>query len=95
MEAAVHQIRMRFSRARAASKRRHDGFAKVVERYLVAEEKSLVGGHCLDHLSAQWSWRFIFQPVDQFVERGHAVAARDRKKPAFGQVLLLDRKHQT
>ena len=73
----------------------HDGFAEVVERYLVAEEERLVGGHGLDHLRAQWRGRPVFQPVDKFVERTHAIATRDRKEPAFGEVLLLDREHQT
>ncbi len=61
---------------------------------LSRKKKCLVGGHCLDHLGAQWSGRPVFQSFDQFVKRGHAVSPRDRKKPAFGQVLLLDRQHQ-
>ena len=83
-----------FARTRG-NQGRHNGVAEMIERYLVAEEKGLVGGHRLDHLGAEWRGRPIFQPLDQLVERAHAVAARHRQEPAFGEILLLDRQHET
>src|SRR6185437_1626619 len=76
-------------------KRRHDRVAEMVERQLVAEEKSLVGGHRLDDLRREWNRRLGFQPFNQFIERGHAVAAGNRQKAALGEILLLGRQHQS
>src|SRR4029079_8542723 len=44
---------------------------------------------------AEWRGCPIFQPIDQFVERAHVIAARNRQQTALGQILLLDRKHET
>src|SRR5262245_44356015 len=66
----------------------------MLERYLVAKKESFVGGHCLDHLDAQRSRRPVPEALDQLRERAHPVTAGDRQKPALGEVLLLDRKHQ-
>ena len=67
----------------------------MIEGYLVAKEKGFIGGHSLNHLGAERCGRPVFQPLDQLVERIHSVTARHGQESALGEVLFLDREHQT
>ena len=81
--------------ARAGGKQcRHHGVAEMVERQLVAEEEGFIGGHGFDHLGDERRRRLAAQPLDQLTQRLHAMAARHRHQPAFGEVLLLGSQHQ-
>ena len=88
-------MRMRRSRARAAMQRRHDGFAEMIERNSVAEEKRLVGRHRLDDIDDE---RFGIGALELLHQRGEVVEtglAHDRQQPAFDQIMLVRSKHET
>ena len=81
--------------ARASGNQRgHDRVAKMIEWQLVTEEESLVRGHRFHHLRGKRNRRLAFHAIDQFIDRGHAVAACDRQQPTLGEVLLLRGQHQ-
>ena len=60
----------------------------MIEWNLVAEEERLVGGHGLDHLGRQ-RLGAVFQFLNQFAKSGQAGLARERRQPAFHQILLV------
>src|ERR1700730_4657288 len=66
----------------------HDRTPKVLERNLVAKEEGLVGGHGLDHLGDEAS-RSALHLLHEFADTGQADFPRQRKQPAFDQILLV------
>ena len=73
---------------------RHDRFAEMVERHLVAEEEGLVGGHGFDHLRNMRGGA-AFHFLYEFADAGHAALAGQRQQAAFDQILLVCGQVQT
>src|SRR6516162_25088 len=85
----------RARRAACLEQRRHYDGAEIVERDLVAEEERLVGGHRLDYGGHQRPVLAGAQRLYEIAEAREVRLARDRKEPAFNQVLLVGREHET
>jgi hypothetical protein len=67
----------------------------MIEWQLVTEEERLVRGHRFHHLRGKRNRRLAFHAINQFIDRGHAVAACDWQQPTLGEILLLRCEHQT
>src|SRR5262249_55426310 len=73
--------------------RGHHRVAKLLERDLVAEEKGLVGGHCLDHFGNERLGRGA-QSLHQGGKAGEPGLAGNGKQPAFHEILLAGGKRE-
>src|SRR5215813_4098851 len=60
----------------------------MIEGYLVAEKKCLVGGHRLNHLGDERLATALY-PGDELADAGMSGLVRERNQAAFDQILLV------